>query len=569
MVAAYIEHIGIYFFFVACAGVSIVVWVFNWICWYNQCCCCDFLHNPVNKRLVWWTSFTFLLGILACCISGFVTTNRFGFALEGAWCAFDRFYYDSLHGQLKNTNPKWVGFENIKKNLTKLEDCYEELVKSFDLKQFLTITTSGQDGKEIEMKMIRSNKDYHYDGYFLEDYLEEIDNFNKEGDNLGFYKKMNKIILPLSSRYGKIIDSLYILQNLEKDIEIETNSNKKDFKTFQDYMDELGKDFSDLKSELLNDAYYFARVGRGWGKVLTMIYLCLLCITITFAGVAMMFYACLKRQGYLQTFMHVLWNIVRFFMFSFFFYGAAYGMCYLALRDAVAFVMFIFGNDNLNDANPQLIPKNQGKDFLKKCLLTNNYNYKNEINPFLTSAFQDFFQNLNELHDLFQDQTDQNDFINSFDGKGQKLFEHETKMYTFINGKATNIYNFFSNHDLWKDFLVASKRQGGLFGDLDCSFLKSDLAMIYRTLYDLNVEARILCALSCCIAFFGAVFVYFFLLVLHHYNTELFFDNGKSIFFGFEGFGPRKTNKNDPSQKKRKIRAEIELSSRNEDYQKL
>ena len=109
-----------FFFFIACAGISIIVWIFNWICWFNQCCCCDFLHNPINKRLVWWTSFIFLLGILACCISGFVTTNRFGFALEGSYCSFERFYYDSLYGQLKETYPKWEGFESIENNFTDL-----------------------------------------------------------------------------------------------------------------------------------------------------------------------------------------------------------------------------------------------------------------------------------------------------------------------------------------------------------------------------------------------------------------------------------------------------------------
>ena len=78
------------------------------------------------------------------------------------------------------------------------------------------------------------------------------------------------------------------------------------------------------------------------------------------------------------------------------------------------------------------------------------------------------------------------------------------------------------------------------------------------------MESRILCALSLCSSFFGAITVYFFLLVLHHYNNELFFDNGKSIFTGFEGFGGgyRKANINqEPKNKKRKLRAEIELSS--------
>ena len=178
MVAAYIEHIGIYFFFVACAGVSIVVWVFNWICWYNQCCCCDFLHNPVNKRLVWWTSFIFLLGILACCISRFVTTNRFGFALEGAWCAFDRFYYDSLNGQLKNTDPKWVGLENIKKNLTELNECYKwakEELKDDDFENAL----KEENGDQI----IRNGQGYQYAG-----------------------QQMDKKIFPLASKYLKIIE---------------------------------------------------------------------------------------------------------------------------------------------------------------------------------------------------------------------------------------------------------------------------------------------------------------------------------------------------------------------------
>ena len=109
----YLDHIGLWFIFTACAGISLIVWAFNWVCWLNQCCCCDFLHNPINKRIAWWMSFSFLLGILACCISAFVSVNRFGFALEGAWCAVDRIYYDSLYGQLKTSEPKWEGFAQV------------------------------------------------------------------------------------------------------------------------------------------------------------------------------------------------------------------------------------------------------------------------------------------------------------------------------------------------------------------------------------------------------------------------------------------------------------------------
>ena len=108
----YLDHIGLFFFFVALAFVSLFLWVMNWICWRNKCCCFEFLHNPVNKRIAWWVCLTFLIGILACCISGCVSAVRFGWAIEGAWCGLDRLYYDSLNGQLKDTDPKWKGFQN-------------------------------------------------------------------------------------------------------------------------------------------------------------------------------------------------------------------------------------------------------------------------------------------------------------------------------------------------------------------------------------------------------------------------------------------------------------------------
>ena len=73
-----------------------------------------------------------------------------------------------------------------------------------------------------------------------------------------------------------------------------------------------------------------------------MIYYCLLLIATTAAGVSMMFYACLKRQGYLITFMHVIWNVIRFFIFSFFLYGTAYGIAFLSIRDSIVVIKYIF-----------------------------------------------------------------------------------------------------------------------------------------------------------------------------------------------------------------------------------
>lgn len=369
----YSDRIGLFFFFTACAGVSIVVWVFNWICWINQCCCCDFLHNPVNKRIAWWMSFSFLLGILACCISGFISGNRFGYAIEGTWCALDRIYYDIIEGPIVKSDQKWKGLP-------------------------------GTDEKEIKF----------------------------EGDNQTSYK-------------------------IKKD------------------------DFNNIKTEFIDkidNLLYGLKVCR----VFTMIYFCLFLIAATFAGISMMFYACLKRQGYLIIFMHVLWNVIRFFIFSFFLFGTAYGIFFLMLRDARGVVRIIFESGD-------------------KAILGDS---------------ADFFKKFSD----------------------EKIIEK--KCYI---------------------------QKGTEKEDFDCTFVRTNLHLAYRALNDASIESRKLCAVSLSSAFFGAVAVYFFLLVLHHYNNDLFFDSGKSIFKGFTGAGgySKKNREKDPAYKKRKLRAEIELTSKNDE----
>ena len=400
-----------------------------------------------------------------------------------------------------------------------------------------------------------------YDGYYTEYYKNLTSNLSSDSNAKDLLKKVHQRNLPIASKYGKIVDSVYKFNQLKTDF----NDN---LTALNSYFNSLSNKFKDLKTKFLEEFYYFAKIAKGCGKILTMIYFCLLLIVTTFACISMMLYACLRRQGYLSTFMHVLWNIIRFFIFSFFFYGAAYGMCYLALRDAVAYVMFVFGEENLDKLNDKskLIPLEEGKDYLNYCLINSNSDYKKKLDIILTSSLEDFFKSYSELVVLFEEQKTAED-LSQYENSNvtlKDLVTAQKDMYNFIKNKITNIV---CKNNCAK-FPELAIREGGLFGSFNCTFLKSDLNMMYRTLFDLSVEARILCALSCCIGFFGAIAIYFFLLVLHHYNTEIFFDAGKSTFTGFDRIGnnKKKYTSKDPAYKKRKIRSEIELSSRNEEY---
>ena len=218
---------------------------------------------------------------------------------------------------------------------------------------------------------------------------------------------------------------------------------------------------------------------------LAMAYFCLFLMAVVSAGVSMMFYACLKRQGYLITLMHVLWNIIRFFIFSFFLYGTAYGIIYVILSDLIGVMRMIY--ESLDD----------------------NY----------AGCFLKYY-----------------------------LFQPDEKVQTC--GKTLDKLTCLTSNNT------------------ECFFLKSDLNHLYKALNDASLESQKLSAISLCAAYFGVVAIYFYLLVMHHYNNEIFFDSGKSIFTGFDGFGRGYKNKNrnnDPAYKKRKLRAEIELTSKNDE----
>ena len=516
---SYLDHIGLFFIFAACAGISIIVWIFNWVCWVNKCCCCDFLHNSINKRIAWWISFIFLLGIFACCISAFAKVGRFYWSLEGAWCAIDRIYYDSLYGQLKTSEPKWEGFQSLNELSSNLSSFYEFIKK-----------------KTWEGFLLPNNEWSFNESFGLW--------LKKEAPSDEQQLPFNEYKL-LVTRYTKIINSLKSMENCDY-------ANKAQDKILENIYNE--NNFKNIKSNFLEKFDYYAKTIKACLKVLVTVYYSLLLITITFSCIAIIFYACLKRQGYLIKLMHILWNIIRFFMFSFFLYGTAYGIGFLSIRDSIAYIMYVF-NQNIKEEKPKLI--GDGKNFFYACLLKDDSNLKNEFDKIYTSSLNDFFTN---YHDIMQDS-----------------YKNEDQIYgniiTNLNELKSNYTNKDSNNITYFNNLVErAGREGGVFGSFDCGFIKNDLNVLYTALNDASIESRILAALSLCSSFFGAIAVYFYLLVMHHYNNDIFFDSGNGILTGFDGFfgGYKKNSKikdKDPSFKKRKIRAEIELSSDKNDEQ--
>ena len=80
----YVNRLGPYFTFVGIGGAALICWIVLSFCWCKPKCCYNPNEGePCLKNLMLVISIIFLLGIFACCVSGFVYAERFKKNLNG------------------------------------------------------------------------------------------------------------------------------------------------------------------------------------------------------------------------------------------------------------------------------------------------------------------------------------------------------------------------------------------------------------------------------------------------------------------------------------------------------
>ena len=131
---------------------------------------------------------------------------------------------------------------------------------------------------------------------------------------------------------------------------------------------------TEYKTNFIKDFTYYVNVAKAMGKILPIIYFSLLLTFVVASGALLITYYCKKvNQQWWILPMHIAWNGLRFFIFSFFMYGCAYGMLYLGAKDAIAFLKYgAFDENNINGDNVIIIPKKSQTFFKYNIPLFNN-----------------------------------------------------------------------------------------------------------------------------------------------------------------------------------------------------
>ena len=240
-------------------------------------------------------------------------------------------------------------------------------------------------------------------------------------------------------------------------------------------------------------------------------------------------------------------------------------MLYIGLRDIIAYNMYIFGNNLHKNTTTLLLPNNQSKNFLRSCLQEENTNFQGDLAEIITDDLRGFSKNYNELNNILnkEEYTPRINFKDSYllivdtlrnldsettipETEDDSSPDFETSTETIdtseipINltvqiqalkemikeirdsfNNLKNIINKGSNHLRNVEENIIDYSFDSL-DSFDCGFLKNDINLLYNSLYDLSVQSIILCVLSCCIGFFGELLIYFYLLVMYHYDNDVF-----------------------------------------------
>jgi hypothetical protein len=304
---------------------------------------------------------------------------------------------------------------------------------------------------------------------------------------------------------------------------------------------------------LENEAYYYIKVSNICGYILVTIYYSILLAIVVCSCFLLWAYSYFKEQKLIYTFMHVTWNILKFFSFSFFMFGAAFGALYLVSRDLIGYNQFLFGDLYLspNETN-RFITNKDTKEFLRYCINEENSNYINNFEMptivFLKNlyfnmkngkdvkekyAFKDLYvvrecyyiinENLRNIEEDSTDLPDETIFLN-FTDVGLAVEEMINKIYEALYNKTSNL-RLLSDE---KNIIPEIEKIGDTIEQLNCTYLKNEMQILYDSLYELSIESRISCVLCCCIGFFLEFSIAFYLLVLYHYNNNDFKDDNNT-----------------------------------------
>ena len=313
--------------------------------------------------------------IIGGCFAGFFFKDFLLEDINGVICSFERLYFDIMEGQINLNTPKWPGLEKMPDKLTTLHSVLKAISNQRNyqpkpsLDQKWIQNTNNNNRIEyrkynqamnsfIGVSEINSSHNFIY-----LDYRGTSTSYSDTSTYLGLINQ--EVFDAFNTYYNDLSFLTTLVQSCPSVSNLSTRllTSINDVTSFQ-------SSFSGFKGNVLDDIDDYQGYVEDYGDpALIAIFSVLLGFAII-GLFSLFFYVLSKNQTPSRIILHFVWNFSTFFTFLSLLLGGTFGIVNMAGKDGIGFMMYIFGEENLNLNNndPKLIPAGEAQDYLHYCL---------------------------------------------------------------------------------------------------------------------------------------------------------------------------------------------------------
>ena len=388
---------------------------------------------------------------------------------------------------MKKDYPKWEGLESISWKIKNLSGFINNVEKINDQKVFYPPSDDWYyddeiklNGKNIYIKTIKELKadsdsikiHYNFTNETYENYI--IDENGNESMYIPFFEKyiqsdnltnsktaFGKILLDIRSKINPYLSKLQIIQEKINELALNGDSYINNLNEVSTNINSVNEDWKSFRPFILDKWDYYRHVTYAFFYIVLLIYF-IIVLGLSLSGIGFLItYVCIKEQTLIRKILVIIWNCVKFFAFSYFMYGAAFGMLSLAFKDCIGFINYAFSEENLNSENPMIIPNKTSIPVLKYCLLGKKTDLIKmyELDTLLIESLENLYTEFNKLLNYNTDNLktyvsaqEGTKLINQYKSLEKLIPENDENhlLHTIVNKINDIINNNCEKKDTWK-----------------------------------------------------------------------------------------------------------------------
>ena len=402
--------------FLAISILSIFGWIGCCICNCCDCCCCCCCKKRKCKIPCFIVAYVFYALVVAISIYGLAESNKIFEGIANTECSMLKFLEQVVHGEIKQTSPRWAGIDGINTILSRLINKFNSLGSgtSGHLNDLIDDIEEPRTNFLGAMKSIGNSfydtatSDYKTSFLTTGDYtaygLKILS--NPEKDIKGYYTvdlvnnfgQCNEITGTTSLTCTPVISVLYAwneeYSTIASDADEYMGIAKRSFNSVFGSLDPLTtslqnanrtlNDFSgpfdDINSEIGGTLSDYSDKIDDYGKLVVKIVFSFLlvmnialAVLMTLIGLFSMkacvdccFCRCLFKSC-----VHILWNVLALMMILSFLVGSILALVGRIGGDVMSLASYIFSQDNLNAPNPLFVGEmgDEGLNYLRRCMI--------------------------------------------------------------------------------------------------------------------------------------------------------------------------------------------------------